>query len=84
MNLSLKPRAHEAISDDAQMILKVLEKTPDGFLALHDKSDPEDITSLLAISKGQFKRAVGSLMKERLVRQEKGKGIFLTDHPIEK
>lgn len=84
LNLSLKPRAHEAISDDAQMILKVLEKTPDGFLALHDKSDPEDITSLLAISKGQFKRAVGSLMKERLVRQEKGKGIFLTDHPIEK
>lgn len=84
LNLSLKPRAHEAIGDDAQMILRVLEKTPDGFLALHDKSDPEDITSLLAISKGQFKRAVGSLMKEGLVKQEKGKGIFLLDDQIQK
>lgn len=77
LNLSLKPRAHEAIGDDATMILRVLEKAPQGYLALHDKSDPDLIKNQLGISKGQFKRAVGSLLKDRLIRQEINDGIYL-------
>ncbi|MBG9979833.1 hypothetical protein HZY91_01100 [Facklamia sp. DSM 111018] len=79
LNLSLKPRAHEAIEDDATMLLRLLDKSPNHFLPLHDKSDPEVIKSYLGISKGQFKRAVGSLLKDKKIRQEKEKGLYLID-----
>ena len=61
------------------MIYAVLSKTPDKFLPLHDKSDPEEIKNYLGLSKSQFKRAVGRLMKNGRVTQEKEKGIFLKD-----
>lgn len=77
LNLSLRPRAHEAIDDDARMLLQLLDKQAEGFLPLHDKSDPEVIQTKLGISKAQFKRAVGSLLKQGSIRQEKGLGIFL-------
>ena len=77
LNLSMKPRAHEAIEDDATMILRLLSKSPQGFLPLHDKSDPEAIKAQLGISKAQFKRAVGSLLKNRQIRQVKGEGVYL-------
>lgn len=77
LNASMKPRAHEAISDDAAMILALLNKQPKGFLGLHDKSDPQLIQNQLGISKAQFKRAVGQLLKNKQIRQEKDKGLFL-------
>lgn len=76
LNGSMRPRAHEAITDDAQMILAVLEKAPNGFLGLHDKSDPEEIQTQLGISKAQFKRAVGNLLKNNQIKQEKNKGLY--------
>lgn len=72
LNLSLRPRAYEAISDDAQMLLAALEHTPTKSLPFTDKSDPEAIKSYFGISKGQFKRAVGHLMKAGLVQQVDG------------
>lgn len=72
LNLSLKPRSYEVISDDAAMILTFLEKSPDGTIPFSDKSSPEDIKKTFAISKAQFKRALGSLMKERKIIQENG------------
>lgn len=72
LNLSLKPRAHEALEDDAKMILALLEKSPTGSIPYYDKSDPDAIRSYFGISKAQFKRAVGRLMKEKLVIQEDG------------
>lgn len=77
LNLSMNPRAHEAIDDDAKMLMALLEKLPDHFLPLHDKSDPDEIRLQLGISKAQFKRAVGNLMKHRLIKQDKGQGITL-------
>ena len=76
LNGSMRPRAHEAITDDAQMILAILDKAPNGFLALHDKSDPEAIQAQLGISKAQFKRAIGNLLKNKKIRQEKNEGIY--------
>lgn len=76
LNLSLRPRAHEAISDDAQMILVALQHSPDKSLPFCDKSDPQAIKVYFGISKGQFKRAVGHLMKANLVYQEDGQ-LFL-------
>lgn len=72
LNLSLKPRAYEAIGDDAQMLLAALEHSIDGSLPFNDKSDPTAIKAYFGISKGQFKRAVGHLMKAGVVVQRDG------------
>ena len=69
---SLLPRAHEALDEDAAMILEVLKRSPGEKLGLTDKSSPEEIKQLLGISKAQFKRAVGRLMKKRLAVQKDG------------
>ena len=72
LNLSLKPRAHEAIDDDAQMILTFLARSSDGSIPYTDKSSPELIKSVFGISKGQFKRALGNLMKQGKIEQVDG------------
>lgn len=72
LNLSLKPRVHEALEGDAQMILTLLEQSPTHSLPYYDKSDPDMIRDYFGISKAQFKRALGRLMKERLIVQEDG------------
>lgn len=73
LNISLKPRAHEIIGDDAAMILTFLERSPEQEIPFTDKSTPEEIMQTFGISKGQFKRALGSLLKHRLVVQIDGK-----------
>lgn len=72
VNISLRPRAHEAIPDDAAMLLAILERTKDGSFPYTDKSSPEDIKAYFGISKGQFKRALGNLMKQKKVVQVDG------------
>lgn len=72
LNVSLKPRAHEAIGDDASMILAFLTRAPENQMNYTDKSAPEDIQKMFGISKGQFKRALGNLMKQRLIEQKDG------------
>lgn len=79
LNVSLKPRAYEVISSDAQMILTFLKRAKDKKIPFTDKSAPEDIDATFAISKGQFKRALGSLMKEKYIKQEDGYTILLKD-----
>ncbi|MFD2387742.1 CvfB family protein [Enterococcus rivorum] len=76
LNLSLKPRAHEAIGDDAAMILTFLERAADHKIAFTDKSNPEEIKQTFGISKGQFKRAIGNLLKQR-IKQEDGYTILI-------
>lgn len=83
LNASTKPRAYQAIDEDAAMIQAVLEKSPGNFIPLHDKSHPLEIRNYLGISKGQFKRALGSLLKKQRVRQEKGEGIYLVSEGSE-
>lgn len=77
VNVSLKPRSHEVIGDDASMILTFLERAADHQIPYTDKSDPEEIKRMFGISKGQFKRAIGNLMKQRLIKQEDGKTILI-------
>ena len=55
-------RIPDAVSD----LLQYLEKN-DGFLPLTDSSAPEDIYKLLKMSKKAFKKAVGSLYKEKKI-----------------
>ena len=79
LNISLKPRAYEAISDDAAMILTFLERAPENKIPYTDKSTPEEILQTFGISKGQFKRAIGSLLKQRKIQQKDGYTLLNKD-----
>ncbi|MBA1435270.1 DNA-binding protein [Lactobacillus bombi] len=76
LNISLKPRAYEEITPDAEMLLAVLQHQPQGKINFNDKSSPEDIKQYFGISKGNFKRAVGHLLKKHLIIQDED-GIAL-------
>lgn len=69
LNLSLKPRSFEMLEKDAQMIVTYLE-SKGGFMTLNDKSSPEEIAAVFGISKGQFKKALGGLMKAGRIKQD--------------
>ncbi|KRM59431.1 CvfB family protein [Secundilactobacillus malefermentans] len=77
LNLSMKPRAYEAIGEDAEMILVALQHADGHQLPFTDKSDPADIKAYFGISKGQFKRALGHLLKERLISENTENIILL-------
>lgn len=47
-------------------ILNALRQN-DGFIALHDKSDPTEIKYQLGMSKKAFKSAVGGLFRQKLI-----------------
>ena len=53
-------------------------KNKNGFAPVHDKSDPKLISELFGMSKGAFKKAIGGLYKQRIIRIEKD-GIHLLE-----
>lgn len=66
LDIVIQKPGHEAIEPNAQKILDYL-KNNNGLLNLGDKSNPDDIYHTLAMSKKIFKKALGSLYKNRLV-----------------
>ena len=68
LNLSAKPRAYEMLDADSQMILAYLQSMG-GKMAFNDKSNPDEIKATFGISKGQFKKALGGLMKAKEIKQ---------------
>lgn len=77
IDVSLRKEGLENLEMGAQQILDELKKSG-GQLPIHDKSDPEEIQSLLQMSKKNFKRSVGILYKKRLITLSKA-GIQLID-----
>lgn len=75
LDISLSQIGYRNIEPNAEAILNILNDNS-GFLALHDKSSPEDIKAQLQMSKKSFKKAIGTLYKERKIdiRQD---GIYL-------
>jgi len=72
IDIVLQEEGYRSIEPNAQYIYDEL-KANDGFLALHDKSAPEDIQNQLGLSKKSFKKAVGNLYKDgKIVIQEDG------------
>ncbi|MFF5996241.1 S1-like domain-containing RNA-binding protein [Lysinibacillus sp. KU-BSD001] len=71
LNGSLLPRKHERLSEDAEKILAYLESVG-GKMPFSDKSSPEEIQDMFDMSKGAFKRALGTLMKARKIKQQDG------------
>ena len=63
LDLSLRGKAWQTIEDDAERIL-LKTRENGGALPFTDKADPELIRREMGMSKAQFKRAVGHLLKE--------------------
>lgn len=66
IDISLQKQGYGEIENATQVLLKKL-KASRGFIALTDKSDPQAIIKLLGMSKKTFKKAVGSLYKQKLI-----------------
>lgn len=75
IDISLQRPGYRSIEPNARELLTQLE-LKGGFLKLTDKSSPEEIQDQLQMSKKSFKRALGSLYKQRLVVL-KDSGIYL-------
>ena len=60
--LSLQPVGQDAAVGLHEQILEKL-KAADGVLPLSDKSDPQVISDMFGVSKGNFKKAIGALYK---------------------
>ena len=68
IDVSLKPQGfRNVITLDTEKVVEAIYDH-DGFLPLTDKSSPEVIKQELLMSKKAFKRAVGTLYKEKVIR----------------
>lgn len=63
LDLSIREKSYLQIGKDAVKILEALEEH-DGVLPFNDKAAPETIKQEMQMSKNEFKRAVGHLLKE--------------------
>lgn len=71
LNGSLLPRKQERLSEDAETIMRFLTDSG-GQMPFTDKSSPEEIQEMFGMSKAAFKRALGTLYKNRKIIQEDG------------
>ncbi|MEM8999609.1 MAG: S1-like domain-containing RNA-binding protein [Bacteroidota bacterium] len=75
IDLSLEPFGFEKMEPAVQMIYDKLLSS-NGYLALHDKTAPQEIKNQLQMSKKTFKKAIGSLYRARKI-VIKNDGIYL-------
>lgn len=73
LNLSIREKAYLQIGKDAQKVLEIMESF-DGVLPFTDKASPEVIRRETQMSKNEFKRTVGHLLKEGRIQ--------ITEHAI--
>lgn len=77
VDVSLEPLGFlNKIGKNETIILEKLKQNEEGFLALNDKSSPEDIKYHLKMSKKSFKSAIGGLYKNKQIVIAT-KGIYL-------
>lgn len=78
IDITLKKVGMAEVKDAKSEIIDALRDS-EGFLPLHDKSDPEAIYEELEMSKKVFKKAIGNLYKEKVISIKK-EGIYLLEH----
>lgn len=66
LTLSVREKAYLQIETDAKKILSIIEEF-DGVLPFNDKASPEVIKRETGMSKNEFKRAVGNLLKAKKI-----------------
>lgn len=69
IDLSLK--SGQELRDSYSQTIQDYLADHDGFAPVHDKSPPAQISELFGMSKGQFKKAIGGLYKQQIIRIEK-------------
>lgn len=67
LDISLQKTGYEVVEPVAKQILEEVKKGR-GFLNLSDNSSPEDVYNRLKISKKVFKKAIGGLYKQGIIR----------------
>ncbi|WDV44889.1 S1-like domain-containing RNA-binding protein [Clostridiaceae bacterium M8S5] len=72
--ISLRDKTYKQMDKDTDTLMNKLIKNG-GKLPLNDKSSPDKIKAQLNMSKGSFKKAVGRLLKKRIIK--------ITDNGIE-
>lgn len=78
LDLSVRRKAYEQMNEDGVKIIELI-KSFDGALPFTDKAKPEVIKLHTGMSKNEFKRAVGHLMKEgKIIKTETA--LRLTDY----
>jgi len=71
IDISLQAIGHRKSSkNNTALILNILTENS-GFLAINDKSSPEEIKAMLGISKKAFKKSIGALYKGKKIVIEK-------------
>jgi len=75
IDVTLQKPGHESIEPNAEKVLDELRASR-GFLRLNDDSHPEDIKTVMKMSKKSFKKAIGTLYKQKLI-EIKEDGIYL-------
>ncbi|WP_298896015.1 S1-like domain-containing RNA-binding protein [uncultured Psychroserpens sp.] len=78
LDIVLGKIGYRKIEPNADIVMQQLEDSRDGFLPLNDKSNPDEIKRELQMSKKTFKKAIGTLYKQRLITIESD-GIRLVE-----
>ncbi len=77
IDISLQKIGYDGIEPLSVKIINELIKNS-GFLPLTDKSSPQEILLTFEMSKKTFKKAIGSLYKQKIIKIEKD-GIYLNE-----
>ena len=78
IDITLQKHGYRSIEPNAAMVLRLLQ-AEGGFLALNDKYSLDDIRDIVQLSKKNFKKAIGSLYKQRIIKIEED-GISLVEN----
>jgi len=70
IDVVLQEEGYKSIEPNAQFVLEELQASG-GFLPLHDKSNPEEIKNQLGLSKKLFKKAIGTIYKDKKIEIKK-------------
>lgn len=77
LDVTLQRPGYRSIEPNSQSILNEMS-LKGGYLNLTDKSDPTEIQRVLQMSKKSFKRAIGTLYKQRMI-DIKDDGIYIKE-----
>ena len=79
IDVSLQPIGFKRNIVGNELVVLNALRANEGFLGLHDKSDPFEIKSQLEMSKKAFKSAIGGLYRQKIITLEED-GIRLVEY----
>lgn len=76
--IDLTLQGGQATRDKYTQVILAYLKRHNGFAPVHDKTDPEQISLMFKMSKKAFKKTIGGLYKQKIIKIEND-GIYLID-----